>query len=256
MKYIPHMKYVFIWLHACLRFLSMNPMIYVVWCWPKPKEMRVRERTTWCTYRPLNACRFSFWFHFFTCCVCIHVQERKAHFHYCSSFKRLVYGCLQWIDGRQYSIFHFNCTDPFPHRTDGKLLDGIENKIVVWFDPPFTYFRAGSMYEKLSEFLKLQPSSYSGLEDYEDTQEFLDEIQKISASLGCSSNWIMKLATFELKGKTNAWWMTKRTGRPLGSSSIAWNEFKGAFINRFLLQSMRLVRAHEFELFKQGPNMS
>lgn len=84
---------------------------------------------------------------------------------------------------------------------------------------------------KLSEFLKLYLLMYSGLED---PQEFLVDIEKIRVSLGCASIKMVELISFQLKGKANAWWLTWKVGRPLESPPATWEEFKEAFMNRFL----------------------
>ncbi|KAF7820814.1 DNA/RNA polymerases superfamily protein [Senna tora] len=81
----------------------------------------------------------------------------------------------------------------------------------------------------LSQFLKLKPPTFS-----EDSE----------------------LAAFQLQGVANIWYKTLVRERTTGLPPMTWEEFRGAFIDRFLPQSVRDARAREFETLKQIPSIT
>lgn len=66
----------------------------------------------------------------------------------------------------------------------------------------------------------------------------------------------MELASFQLEGVAHDWFDTIIRGRQVGSPPLAWTEFSGLFMARFLPESVRDGLAHEFELLEQIEGMS
>ena len=112
----------------------------------------------------------------------------------------------------------------------------------------------GAIHVSFSEFVKLQPPTFSGSDSSEDPQQFLDGISRVCRALGCSSQRMVQLAEFRLWDVAQAWFEAWLQGRPQGSLDATWEEFKEAFMERFLPESIRTARARE-EL-KQLPNMT
>lgn len=119
--------------------------------------------------------------------------------------------------------------------------------------PPPPPPRAGTVKElKLREFLKLKPLVFSREEGNEDPQWFLDRSEKACVALGCTSERKVELVSYQLQGKTNDWWKTWSGGRALYAIPVSQEEFKRAFMERFIPKSLRISRAREFEHLKWG----
>lgn len=58
--------------------------------------------------------------------------------------------------------------------------------------------------------------------------------------------------TYQLRGNADGWWKTWRNGIATNAPSVEWEEFKKAFMDRFIPPSVRTARAQEFEHLKQG----
>lgn len=105
---------------------------------------------------------------------------------------------------------------------------------------------------KHSQFLKLKPTEFSGEEVGEDRTWFLEGIEKACRVLGCSSIRSVESATYRLKGKADKWWTIWTKERDRDSPPVEWEEFKKLFMDHFIPQNTRLVKAKEFETLKQG----
>lgn len=62
----------------------------------------------------------------------------------------------------------------------------------------------------------------------------------------------MELVSYQLQRKANEWWTTWKGGRSLDAPSMTWEEFRRAFMERFILRSMRIMGVRKFKHLKQG----
>jgi len=105
----------------------------------------------------------------------------------------------------------------------------------------------------LSEFFKLAPSTFKGVDNSEDPQHFLDAVWRRCEAMGCTDHRTVTLASFRLKGEVAVnWYKSKRGERAASSPPVAWKDFSEMFLERFLPESVREVRPYEFEKLVQG----
>jgi hypothetical protein len=75
----------------------------------------------------------------------------------------------------------------------------------------------------LLEFLKLAPSTFKGVDNFEDTQQFLDAVWCRCEVMGCTDHRVVTLASFRLKGEVVVnWYESKRNEKKISSLSMAW----------------------------------
>ena len=136
-----------------------------------------------------------------------------------------------------------------PHSTQGP--QGNEGQVE---QQPVT--GGGSTRVSYSEFVKLEPPTFSGSDASEDPQQFLDGISRVCRALGCSSQRMVQLAEFRLRDVAQAWFEGWLRGRPQMPLDPTWEEFREFFMERFLPESVRKAKAREFEDLRQIPSMS
>ncbi|EOY16839.1 Uncharacterized protein TCM_035732 [Theobroma cacao] len=114
----------------------------------------------------------------------------------------------------------------------------------------------GNVMVTLGEFMKLKPPSFLGAKSTEDPQVFLDEMDKICTALGCSSHQVVELTGFRMMEVVQIWFATLKHCRLPGSAPFSWEKFTQAFMDRFLLESVRDAKAQEFETLMQALGMT
>ena len=72
----------------------------------------------------------------------------------------------------------------------------------------------GVTHVSYSEFVKLQPPTFSGVDTAEDPQQFLDGIGRVCRALGCTSQRMVQLAEFRLRDVAQLWFESWLQGRP------------------------------------------
>ncbi|WRX14044.1 Retrotransposon gag domain - like 10 [Theobroma cacao] len=121
---------------------------------------------------------------------------------------------------------------------------------------PYEEIDRGNVMLTLGDFMKLKPPSFSGVKSKEDPQVFLDEMDKIYTTLGCSSHRAVELIGFRLTEVAQIWFDMLKRCRPSSSASFTWEEFTQAFMDRFLPESVRYAKAQEFKTLMQAPGMT
>ncbi|XP_073268753.1 uncharacterized protein [Populus alba] len=105
----------------------------------------------------------------------------------------------------------------------------------------------------LSEFLKLAPPTFKGVDNSEDPQQFLDAVWRRCEAMGCTDHRAVTLASFRLEGEVAVnWYESKKGERAYSSPPMEWKEFSEIFLERFLPESVREARSYEFEKLVQG----
>ncbi|XP_070049863.1 uncharacterized protein [Nicotiana tomentosiformis] len=107
----------------------------------------------------------------------------------------------------------------------------------------------------LQEFLKLKSPKFTGSDNPEDPQSFLDGTLKALRALGCSSERVVELATYKLEDISNTWYETVLLGRPVGAAPLTWDEFTKLFMNHFLPDNLMQKYARDFKRLVQTPDM-
>ena len=74
--------------------------------------------------------------------------------------------------------------------------------------------------------------------------------------LGCSPIRTMELTSYQLTGVAYEWYKSLLRSRPAGSPTLDWSKFYNAFVEWFILESLRDAKPREFELLKQNKGMS
>lgn len=65
---------------------------------------------------------------------------------------------------------------------------------------------------RITEFLKLKPPTFVGVDSTDDHQCFLDDSEKILSALECSDSHKVKLVAYQLRGRADRWWKTWSRG--------------------------------------------
>lgn len=99
--------------------------------------------------------------------------------------------------------------------------------------------------------MKLNPAASSG-SNFQDPQEFLDEVSWMCRSLGCSSTRMVELVAFHLRDVARGWYKTMLFARPTGSLPLERDEFVRQFMAHFLPRVSKIA-GHESSslLFKK-----
>jgi len=111
------------------------------------------------------------------------------------------------------------------------------------------------------------PPTYNGKGDPVDLDNWIREMDKIFASLGCPGEYRVKIAAFYLKEDADLWWQARKVEFEtpevrLGNNGVAegyyksWEEFQGAIKEEFFPEHMRTHKRLEFEMLKQTDDMS
>ncbi|KAH0670724.1 hypothetical protein KY285_025700 [Solanum tuberosum] len=105
---------------------------------------------------------------------------------------------------------------------------------------------------RLRDFTRMNPLIFFGSNVGEDPQDFVEEVYKIIDVMGVTSIEKADLATYQLKGVSQAWFTQWKKNRPVGAGPIDWEVFKKAFLDRFFPQEKREVNVEEFINLCQG----
>jgi len=73
----------------------------------------------------------------------------------------------------------------------------------------------------------------------EDPQRFIDEVYKVLAIIGVSSEEKAELATYQLKDVSQVWYDLWKRVRHVRAGPIEWETFKSAFLDRFFPRELR-----------------
>ena len=108
----------------------------------------------------------------------------------------------------------------------------------------------------LYEFWQNKPLVFSGIEHDADLQDFVDVCDCLCTTLGCSLIRAVELTSYQLTRVAYEWYKSLLRSWPMGSPTLDWPEFYNAFVEWFMLESIRDANARQFELLKQTEAMS
>ena len=97
---------------------------------------------------------------------------------------------------------------------------------------------------------------FSRIEHDANPQDFVDVCDRLCTAVGFSSIRAVKLTNYQLTMVAYEWYKSLLKSRSVGSPTLDWHAFYNAFVERFMLESLRDVKTREFELLKQSEGMS
>ena len=86
-----------------------------------------------------------------------------------------------------------------------------------------------TMASHLWDFTRIKPLIFYASNDYEDLQEFLDEVYKVLYVVGVSSSEKAELASCQLKDMAQTWYVEWRDNRPLTVGTMTWRSLRRLF---------------------------
>ena len=98
----------------------------------------------------------------------------------------------------------------------------------------------------LYEFRRNKPPVFSGIEHDADLQDFVDICDRLCTALRCSSIRAVELTSYKLTGVAYEWYKSLLRSRLAGSPTFDWPKFYNAFVERFILESLRDAKIWEF----------
>ena len=83
---------------------------------------------------------------------------------------------------------------------------------------------------------------FSSIEHDADPQDFVDVCDRLCTTLGCSPVRAVELTSYQLTGVAYKWYKSLLRSRLVSSPTLDWSEFYNAFVERFMLESLRELR--------------
>ncbi|XP_033514729.1 uncharacterized protein [Nicotiana tomentosiformis] len=90
----------------------------------------------------------------------------------------------------------------------------------------------------------------TGTDPTVDLQDFLEEVEKATTLLGVKDNWVVQLASHQLKYIADRWFKRVEKSRPEDAPPMIWAEFKKIFIKKWLPPGVRAALVILFEILK------
>ncbi|WMV40811.1 hypothetical protein MTR67_034196 [Solanum verrucosum] len=104
---------------------------------------------------------------------------------------------------------------------------------------------------RICEFLRMNPSSFTGSSVTEDLKNFVEELQKVFEVMHVSDVERVELAAYQLKSVARIWFDHWKKGRVEGAPIVSWVVFESAFIGSFFPRELREVKVREFLTIKK-----
>ncbi|KAF3622603.1 hypothetical protein FXO38_31178 [Capsicum annuum] len=106
----------------------------------------------------------------------------------------------------------------------------------------FLFFKA----MRVGQFMKLSPSTFTGVKVEEDPQDFSNEIEVISQIMYPPTMEGVEFAAYHLKDVVYKWYEVRDQVRVEVDELSLWEKFSNAFLDNFLPQYLREVKAEKF----------
>ncbi|KAF3631057.1 hypothetical protein FXO37_28190 [Capsicum annuum] len=98
----------------------------------------------------------------------------------------------------------------------------------------------------VGQFIRMNPSKFTGTKVEEDPKEFVDEIEKIFKVMYVDEVEGVELAVYQLKDVANQWYNEWKDSMSEHAEPIVWAKFVEVFLDRFFPLKLRKVKAEEF----------
>lgn len=104
------------------------------------------------------------------------------------------------------------------------------------------------------EFKKAKPLTFDGdMMKVEDEKSWLLGMKKFFRIHNYSKNMKARVATYNLKGKTNIWWEDLKNVRAIVERELTWTKFEKLFTKQYLSEHYYDGNEKEFYELKMGP---
>ncbi|XP_057797811.1 uncharacterized protein LOC131013791 [Salvia miltiorrhiza] len=105
----------------------------------------------------------------------------------------------------------------------------------------------------IKSFQKKKPPTYNGTGKPDDAKEWIHGIEKVFGRMRCSTHEKVVCATYQLEGEADLWWESvRRTFTNEAFETMTWDEFKEAYLTRYITLSFRHKRENEVWKLRQG----
>jgi hypothetical protein len=107
----------------------------------------------------------------------------------------------------------------------------------------------------LKDFCSHHSESFDGKGDHTSAENWLNDVEELLATLGCTNEQKVAYAAYKLTGEAKRWWQDKKVVlvADLGSeTAISWEVFKHEFNRHFFPRVVQEAKAREFLDLVQG----
>ena len=108
----------------------------------------------------------------------------------------------------------------------------------------------------MKDFCSHHSKSFDGRGDHISTENWLNDMEELLATTGCTNEQKMAYTTYKLTNEAKRWWQDKKAvlAANLGSEiAITWDIFKHEFNRHFFPRVVQEAKAQEFlELVQEG----
>ena len=108
----------------------------------------------------------------------------------------------------------------------------------------------------LKDFFSHHLESFDGRGDHIRTKNWLNDVEELLATTGCTNEQKVVYTTYKLTGEAKHWWQDKKAAlvTNLGSeTAISWEVFKHEFSQHFFPRVVQEAKAREFlDLVQKG----
>ncbi|KAL3747972.1 hypothetical protein ACJRO7_016743 [Eucalyptus globulus] len=112
--------------------------------------------------------------------------------------------------------------------------------------------RERPIHKLVEQFLRLNPSQFTGSGDPEAAALWIQKLEKTFALLMCNETEKVMLATYQLEGVANTWWRTTQGVVFPEGVVLEWNAFLEAFNDKYFLETAWEMKMAEFQRLLQG----
>ena len=105
---------------------------------------------------------------------------------------------------------------------------------------------------RLRDFVRMNPPIFLRSKVGEDTQEFLDGVNKVLSAMGVTSREKEGFTSYQLRDVSQISYTQLNDNRPEELGPIELEKFKKAFIGKYFPRERRKVKVEEFINLKQG----
>ncbi|MQL99846.1 hypothetical protein Taro_032572 [Colocasia esculenta] len=130
----------------------------------------------------------------------------------------------------------------------------VEVPFVAPVPPPPPVQLAEEPVMQVERFLRLQPPTYSGGPNPDTAEHWVHEIERVFATMRCSTADKVVLAAYQLRGFALEWWRLKMQTTFAGRTeeAITWPEFLDIFNDTFFPIQVQQVKREQFRTLQQG----
>nr|KYP72614.1 hypothetical protein KK1_005210 [Cajanus cajan] len=101
-------------------------------------------------------------------------------------------------------------------------------------------------YRDLSEFRKGNPLQFTGVDEPEVADQWIEEMEKIFMVMHCPEERKLVYAVYMLVGEASFWWKDAQAMMEARGEVVNWENFKKVFLEKYFPDSARYAKEAEF----------